>query len=353
MPTKETLPLDSLSSPQEALDWFNNAMRKSVDYDGLNNKIVVYDKVQVLSNPQPLSAIDATAVQGDPKNPAESASTIGKYTFKGRIRDENSPHDFLPDPCNLTYATDAESAKRVLALHTTYITTPGHVPKKFSYVKVQHRLNVYGPDLQYGRCVEVTEGSNLSPNDFVQGAKCELLEDLFEGGDVLPLGSGEYPEDSKSLDSLEPNFKKLVDTLIKNMKARGFSTNVVTAFRSIETQMAAVKKGHSKATFGYHNFMDADGNPASQAVDLVSKTVGYGGEDPEADSHKSAVKYFKALGEEAMKLGLRWGGSYTKINPLWSRHGMGWDPAHVELITTPGMAMAQAKQVAQQQGIPV
>ena len=105
--------------------------------------------------------------------------------------------------------------------------------------------------------------------------------------------------------------------------------------------------------YSYHNFVTSTGAPASQAVDLALTGVGWGDGDATSESHKQATAYFKALGEEANKLGLEWGGDWSRSSTLWAAEGIGWDPAHVELKTAPGQTLAQAEATATEVGYSV
>lgn len=70
-----------------------------------------------------------------------------------------------------------------------------------------------------------------------------------------------------------------------------------------------------------HNQIQADGRPGAAAVDLVP--VGL-------DDLAQRAAFYQALGRAAHAEGLRWGGDFQQRNAVWARHGLGWDPAHIE-----------------------
>ena len=199
---------DSLSTAHEALEQWGHSLRKSVEHDNLNNRVVIYSKVQVLSTPEALSAAAATAIAGVPPNSAESTSLIGRYKFHGRIRDENSPHDFYPDPCNLTYAPDVKKAKEIMNCYTEYISPPGFTPQKFSYVRVEHRVGPDGAiDMQYGRCIEATPKSILSENEYSLKATCQSLSRLFE--DALEVELFSIPGAAATIEDIKMAYPQI------------------------------------------------------------------------------------------------------------------------------------------------
>jgi hypothetical protein len=149
---------------------------------------------------------------------------------------------------------------------------------------------------------------------------------------VLPGGG--TPVASKSLKTLHPTFQTSVRKLMERMKARGFQPAIGTSWRNLAWQQQAVDDGRSKVHFSMHNATDMEsGAPAALAVDLVDRRYGWGGTKAEpaaSDNPRTigAAQFFKALGQEASKLGLGWGGNYSHKG-IWSHFGMGWDVAHV------------------------
>jgi len=153
-------------------------------------------------------------------------------------------------------------------------------------------------------------------------------DDYDSNADISSLAS---PDSTKSLGDIDPRLVSKIKTIFTNLKSRGFNPKIVSGFRSPVDHQKNLKSGRSKAKWSFHVSLNKAGKPSSLAADIIDKSVAWGGEDPNTEKHLKAAKFFKALGEEANKVGLKWGGDFKKSNPLWSKHGMGWDPAHVGL----------------------
>jgi len=74
-------------------------------------------------------------------------------------------------------------------------------------------------------------------------------------------------------------------------------------------------KGNTKVKFSFHNAQHPDGTPNALAADIVDSRFGWA---PEAEQ----TGFWKALGEEAKKQGLIWGGDWVTFR----------DWAHVQLV---------------------
>lgn len=117
----------------------------------------------------------------------------------------------------------------------------------------------------------------------------------------------------KKLRSLHPKLRPLVEATIEGLKERGFQPFIFYAWRSLDEQRKITKKGHSKVSFSFHNVQNK-GAPCAYAADIVDKRWLW-----TATAQKHA--YWAALGEEAKKNSLHWGGDWKK--PDW---------AHVQLV---------------------
>ena len=297
----------------------------------------------------------------------------GLVVFHGRIR-PRAGASFLPeeegiqalngvvDPCDMAVTTEnKEFIRFLIASHANFsFQVEGATPRveRGDLFEVTLPISYNGSDRGIQGTIPVNKKIK-SKNPLVSlsdALACQSLEEVFEHKEATaqPLETFKA-EDSRNIDTLHPEFKILIEELISNMESRGFKTNIITTFRSIETQEEKVKQGRSQTYYGYHNFITSEGDAASQAVDLTNQSApyaGYGPDDPKDNpsGHAAAKDYFLALGEEAAKLGLDWGGNYSHTNPLWAQYGMGWDPAHVELKASPGVTLTQAKAQANAAG---
>ncbi len=140
--------------------------------------------------------------------------------------------------------------------------------------------------------------------------------------------------DVASLEVLHPEFRPKVDAVVTELEAQGWEVRVSSAWRSSERQDALFAIGRFGERLGFspwsrvrggqscHNQVLGDGTPASAAIDLAPGGV---------EDLDQRAAFYQALGTAAASQGLRWGGSFSRSNPVWARYGMGWDPAHVEL----------------------
>lgn len=126
------------------------------------------------------------------------------------------------------------------------------------------------------------------------------------GGLLLLLGGGAaaYTFGGKMLRSgvdrdpnkLLPGFAKKVDLLFKAMRARGFRPMLWEGYRTPERAAQLSEQG-----VGIANSLHIYG----AAADIVDESTA-------PDYWKGAPGFWTALGEEAEKLGLTWGGRWTK-----------------------------------------
>jgi hypothetical protein len=278
---------------------------------------------------------------------------------------EDSPHAYLPDPCiqGSTQITETNNNHLIQGMYTYAIDQSGQPLNENDIILLRLEKRDFGYDTDIGYIVGVVgqkEAAKLkaeeeigcaSPSSAYNNKNLSVFDNQGQASNNKPAMLSENSavpnKGASKLEELHPDFKALIGNLVYNMDARGFKTNVASGFRSPSEQAQKVAKGFSETSFGYHNFVDSTGAGASQAVDLIDAVAGYGPDDPKDDPerHEKAARYFKALGEEAKKLGLAWGGDFKKSNPLWAKHGMGWDPAHVMLKGSPGETLANAKKI--------
>lgn len=71
------------------------------------------------------------------------------------------------------------------------------------------------------------------------------------------------------LKELYPAFAEQLKKVIKELENRNLRPRIQDAWRSIEDQLKAFNKGHSKVKFGFHNVTGKNGEKQSLAVDLL------------------------------------------------------------------------------------
>tara|TARA_R110000824_G_scaffold32156_6_gene104038 strand:+ start:20394 stop:21953 length:1560 start_codon:yes stop_codon:yes gene_type:complete len=168
------------SGPFGGFDLFGNAIRKSMEYDYYDSRTTF--KAIVLTDPKALNAAAAAAI--DPTDAAgTTAIATAKWIFKGRILDHNSPHDFLPDPCNPDLAANKKLAAQIINMHTTFTTGTSRKPGKFNIVLVELDKGQFSFNLQYGRCLDILQNSKVQASAFAQQTDCQSIADNFDPAD--------------------------------------------------------------------------------------------------------------------------------------------------------------------------
>lgn len=180
---------------RSAIDLLKNSIGKSIDYNFFNNRTNF--KVVALSPSIPLSTADAAALPGGSAVTTEGGE-VSKYIIKGRIIDENSPHSWIPDPCDWS-AGDGQEVMDLIVAHTTYIVygdpkASMRVPVKpgdIFLAEMQPAKNSY--DLQYGRFLSVLNRTGIDMPYMASQKACNVsLKDKFptfpEFGEGLGIG---------------------------------------------------------------------------------------------------------------------------------------------------------------------
>ena len=125
--------------------------------------------------------------------------------------------------------------------------------------------------------------------------------------------SARWSQDKK-LRSLNSDFGTKVKKLVEALEGRQFKPKIFYGWRSVEVQLELYRKGRTKVKFSFHNATLKDGTPNAYAVDIIDSRYAWN-DAPETK------EFWKALGEEAKKLGLYWGGDWTSFK----------DWAHVQM----------------------
>jgi peptidoglycan L-alanyl-D-glutamate endopeptidase CwlK len=126
--------------------------------------------------------------------------------------------------------------------------------------------------------------------------------------------SAQWPQEKK-LQSMNPLLRPKVQTVIAALQTQEFQPKIFYGWRSVAVQLELYKKGNSKVKFSFHNAQKPDGTPNSYAADIVDSRYGW------SDKAESSG-FWKALGAEAKKQGLYWGGDWSSFR----------DWAHVQLV---------------------
>ena len=135
--------------------------------------------------------------------------------------------------------------------------------------------------------------------------------------------SAQWPQDKK-LQSMHVSLRPKVQAVLDGLKQRGFQPKIFYGWRSVAVQLQLYNQGNSKVKFSFHNAQRPDGTPNAYAADIVVSRYGW-------NAQAESSGFWKALGEEAKKQGLYWGGDWSSFR----------DWAHVQLV--PNGQLAQVK----------
>jgi peptidoglycan L-alanyl-D-glutamate endopeptidase CwlK len=89
-------------------------------------------------------------------------------------------------------------------------------------------------------------------------------------------------------------------------------------------QLKLYQEGNSKVKFSFHNAQKLDGTPNSYAADIIDERYAWTGQ-------AESSGFWKALGEEAKKQGLYWGGDWSSFR----------DWAHIQLVENSQLALVK------------
>ncbi len=133
-----------------------------------------------------------------------------------------------------------------------------------------------------------------------------------------------WPQDKK-LQSMHPDFRRRVEAVMRELKKQGWQPTIDNAWRSLGVQAKLIQQNRTKLPFSFHNAQKPDGTPSAYAAEIVDSRYRWD------DSKKETFMFFNALGAEAKRQGLHWGGDFG-------------DWAHVQLV--PSGQLQQVKKAS-------
>ena len=156
MAIKDNIDFSTFTDSSTASDLYSNSIRRAFSYDSYGNKTKF--TAVVLTNPIPVNPNDMRYFTG---TSSKSSKKFDRFVYRARIIGNNSPHDFLPDPCDLTYAIDPDQALKVIEMHTLFISdtefgSAESLPRINTVVEVELEKNSFGYNLQYGKHIKVS-----------------------------------------------------------------------------------------------------------------------------------------------------------------------------------------------------
>lgn len=180
MPNKNLIDWTDLTGPTSGLDLLGNSIRDSLGTDAYQGKTRFV--AIALTNMWPMSSQQSAGIDQASINTSTATQGNRRYAFKGRILGTDSPHLFLPNPCNPDFADPANNkqAWNIISMHTTFITANVENPPSIGkgdlvYVELEKSENAY--NLQYGVALETAETQNKPPTAQVF---CDTMNAIFD-----------------------------------------------------------------------------------------------------------------------------------------------------------------------------
>ena len=216
--TKRNIDFSTFSDDKSSKDLFSNAIRKAFGYDSYGNRTKF--QAIVISDPIPVSPSDLEFFRGDPGPVRRLINTannnVTQFTYRARIIGENSPHSFLPDPCDSTYATEPEESFKIVAMHTLFVSNEeggnaNSLPRLGSTVEVQLKKNVFGYNLQYGKHVKVVSNPEKNP---ATAEACDTLKSAMASATGEPAWSYDDGESLGGPPLSDPKVQEIYDAYI-------------------------------------------------------------------------------------------------------------------------------------------
>lgn len=127
----------------------------------------------------------------------------------------------------------------------------------------------------------------------------------------------------EKLQSLDSVFRPKVESVITALKHRGFKPKIFFAHRTLAEQRILYNEGKSKLLFSFHTAYK-NGQKNSYAADIVDERWRW-------EDAAEANGFWRALGQEAKRVQLIWGGDWTSFR----------DVAHVQLYDNSELARIQ------------
>ena len=279
--SKKFRDISNYTSPQDALELFRNSMTEGLMYDAYG--IQTNFRAIVLSRPVPISMLKDKVTSffqpagffGASKTQGKDGS-IARFVFKARILGTPSPHDFLPNPCNPTYAVDGANALDIIGMHTKFVSASdyrGDPPKIGDIVNVELTANVFSYNLQEGEFISLAARGDGLASSGADLAECSinlntLFKDKFELGDPsLALAGGDCAAACKGA-----TVKKAGETFdVKNPST--FKASTAIKGKKATTSRFGPRKSPTKGTCACHRGVDISAGADTPVLSLADGKV--------------------------------------------------------------------------------
>lgn len=184
MPKKNYFDFSLFDEVGDAMDLFANTVRNAFEFDALAGKDIF--NAVVLTHPIPMDIGQISSFVTPSEKEIED--DIPRFTFKARIVGPNSPHLFLPDPCNQATAKEIQqqqNIQNIIDMHTTVIANNAtEKPSIGNIVRIRIEQGTFSVNPQTAEYVGLLTADSDAVNNLLkfqsQADECKTtLNDLF------------------------------------------------------------------------------------------------------------------------------------------------------------------------------
>jgi len=277
---KNFLDWTDFTTPASGRELQNNSIRKTLKYDIYQDKTKF--KAVALTDMHPLSQEGADIVAGtaydlDEIGTGDFASLKNiRWVFRARILGNDSPHNFIPDPCDTTYVRttdDIAKAMSYIQMHTQFITPTDYemdegddLVRQGDVVWVELDKNVSGYDLQMGRYVSKITAEHVGETSVMRRGRmrttatehvCDNMRDIFNERDAARIPTGDEglispPSDARVAsvripvqEPTSPAVVALIPTIVGTESTVFGSPGLTDSMQLLPTTLEMGSLGHS------------------------------------------------------------------------------------------------------------
>ena len=213
---KEIIDYSTFTDPKTSHDLYSNSIRRGFEFDAYGDRDTF--QAVVLTNPIPTDPKQINLFTGGETDGSEK---ISQFTYRARIIGVNSPHDFLPDPCDSTYTDDPVQAEKLIAMHTLFVSKEedgvgSSLPRKGSTVEVKLTKNVFSYNLQIGEHLKVVSNPQQSS---ANNAECTSLQAIINNTDASSLSSFYSGENQGGPEGVDELYNYWIENYADNISA--------------------------------------------------------------------------------------------------------------------------------------
>lgn len=185
--SKDLYDWSTFTASDSAIDLLGHMIRWGISSEKSARRVKF--KARVLTPAGQLAPLQVRGIDGT----ATGGTGGSKVWFKARILGPNSPHAFLPDPCDPSYFSDPDYVYKLIQMHTTFLaeTTAGHATAvtRGDIVSVELEATEASYNLQHGKYLKL-----LSQEDppSAGSEECAALIKLFGQVSKTPLKLKEF-----------------------------------------------------------------------------------------------------------------------------------------------------------------